>query len=282
MQGTIAQIVALTTWGNAAIGAASVCGDWSLYPNNSTFAFCENVRFVDLNRKGNGWDEGPHSADPVEWFNRLKNEGVHGLRMSYRPSGDNHSAGANVPDRMLVAFVRGGGRWLIEAVKPKCSDYWEARWDIGDRERSDRRIWRVTYGRIAKNCESSRNQEPEAEELKNRLARNLAAIAEFAHSHKQENFAKAFKSGLSRLCSPDPFVGVYHVDIAPPKFLPQYADQLLATAQAAWVFGGMGSWNDLGFDGDEQTKYERLSEELYQLLNRAIVVAANSSFRKSQ
>jgi hypothetical protein len=43
------------------------------------------------------------------------------------------------------------------------------------------------------------------------------------------------------------------------------------------VFGGMGSWNDQGFDADTQLRYEALSEKLYQLLNRAIVVAANSS-----
>lgn len=28
--------------------------------------------------------------------------------------------------------------------------------------------------------------------------------------------------------------------------------KLIAAAQASWVFGGMGSLNDLGFDGDDQ------------------------------
>ncbi len=43
------------------------------------------------------------------------------------------------------------------------------------------------------------------------------------------------------------------------------------------VFGGMGSWNDIGFEGDDQVLYDRLSEDLYRLLNVAIVAAANAS-----
>lgn len=247
------------------------------YPVNSTFGFCDDVSFVDLNRNLNDRDEGVYASDPIAWFNRLMDEGVYRLQMSYSPSGDKNAAMANIPDRMLVGLVGGGGRWLIETMKPEWSDYWEARWDIGDRERSDRRIWRVTYGRVARNVKSSQDRKTDIEQLKSRLGESLAEVAKFARSHKLEGFAKAFESGLSRLSSSAPYLGVYHADIAPSKFLPQWADQLLGAAQTAWVFGGMGSWNDLRFEGEDQTKYDRLSEELYQLFNRAIVVAANSS-----
>ncbi|MCC6989411.1 MAG: hypothetical protein IT181_10455 [Acidobacteria bacterium] len=52
--------------------------------------------------------------------------------------------------------------------------------------------------------------------------------------------------------------------------------RLLAAARAAWVFGGMGSWNDQGFEGETQAQYEQLSDDLYRLLNTAIVTAANA------
>ncbi len=52
---------------------------------------------------------------------------------------------------------------------------------------------------------------------------------------------------------------------------------MLAACQKAWVFGGMGSWNDMGFDGEDQKDYVRLSEALFQALNAAIVAAANAS-----
>jgi hypothetical protein len=66
-------------------------------------------------------------------------------------------------------------------------------------------------------------------------------------------------------------------ELAPDSSLPPSAAQLLSTVQAAWVFGGMGSWNDLGFDGEDQKLYEHLSDELYQLLNAAIIAAVNAS-----
>jgi hypothetical protein len=39
----------------------------------------------------------------------------------------------------------------------------------------------------------------------------------------------------------------------------------------------MGAWNDQSFKGEAKALYEQLSENLYQLLNSAIVAAANSS-----
>jgi hypothetical protein len=59
--------------------------------------------------------------------------------------------------------------------------------------------------------------------------------------------------------------------------MPLEAKQLLASAQAAWVFGGMGSWNDLGFDGSDQQEYTALSDELFLLLNQALGVTVNTT-----
>lgn len=39
----------------------------------------------------------------------------------------------------------------------------------------------------------------------------------------------------------------------------------------------MGSWNDQGFEGETHAEYERLSDDVYRLLNTAIVTAANAA-----
>ena len=70
-------------------------------------------------------------------------------------------------------------------------------------------------------------------------------------------------------------------DLARGGRLPLDARQILGAAQAAWVFGGMGSWNDLGFEGHAQDEYTALSDELFSLLNQAICEAANSGFAAS-
>ena len=53
--------------------------------------------------------------------------------------------------------------------------------------------------------------------------------------------------------------------------------RLLDACQSAWVFGGMGSWNDMAFDGEVQVEYDRTSEQLFLALNEVILAAANAS-----
>lgn len=278
MQGTITQVIALTIWGNAALRESVFLDGVSFYPSNSTFVFCEYVKFVDLRGQGTTWKQTPYADDPINWFRRIKHEGTYTLRMVYEPSKGEAVGNQKIPERLLVGFVGGGGHWLIEAVKPTVSDYWEARWEVGDRNRNDQKIWRVTYGRtVADGPSLQSGASVSAEEIKEQLIAHLPKIAEFARVHNEEGFAKAFDSALTRLVSSHPLEGLYHADIAPQNFLSEVSEQILGAAQAAWVFGGMGSWNDMEFDGEDQVQYEVLSEELYRLLNAAIVVAANSS-----
>jgi hypothetical protein len=271
MQGTIAQIVALTAYGNYFLQgvAGSRLKEFSLA--SGSFQFCEFVKFTDLKLDASQREELPYAESPPEWFKELKAEGMRGVRMMYGSSGRNEPA-----DRMLVGFVGGGGRWLVEVYGDERSEYWESRWQLGDRSRKDRKIWRVTYVRILKTkpAESNPNEDPEA--LKLELKNVLKEIAEFSRSQKLDNFTDAFNAGLAKLDSKTPLESTYLKDIAPDEFLPLSAKQLLGVAETAWVFGGMGSWNDMGFEGQTQTQYEKVSEKLYQLLNRAIVAAANS------
>lgn len=273
MQGTIAQIVALTAFGNAFLADVPGAYRADFYPTNSTFVFCKEVKFVDLKRDGDKWRESPYADNPDTFFRRLKSEGYKGFRLSYGPSGEKAA-----PDRMLVGFVGGGGRWLLEAIGPRGSDIWEARWAVGNQNDPDRKIWHVTYGRLASGVRTENSQQSQLEQLKVRLSTNLVSIADFSRRQKLDGFTRRFEAGLAQIGADEPLKSVYHSDIAPKGLLPKSAYQLLFAAQAAWVFGGMGSWNDLGFQGQDQETYDKLSEELYQLLNAAIVQATNTSF----
>jgi hypothetical protein len=68
----------------------------------------------------------------------------------------------------------------------------------------------------------------------------------------------------------------YHKDLVVEGAAPSLAKALLDAAQSAWVFGGMGSWNDLGFEGADQAEYDRVSQQLFTVLNETIQVAANA------
>lgn len=272
MQGTIAQIIALTVHGNFILQKGSSFDSADFENQNSTFKFCESVAFMQRvpgiwTRKQSFFAPTPH-----EWFELLRSEGVRGLRMSYGSPGEKR-----VADRMLVGFIGGGGKWLIESRRPSSSDFWEARWQLGDRDRKDKKTWRVSYLRVLAKKHSTQAPPEDLESLQLELKQCLEEIAQFSRSQNLDWFTKAFESGISRLESSDPLAETYHPDIAPPGFLSVAANQLLGSAQAAWVFGGMGSWNDQSFEGQAQARYEQLSEKLYQLLNRVIVAASNSS-----
>jgi len=198
MQGTIAQVIALTTYGNAFVVGAPAYDVSSFYPTNSTFIFCEYVRFVYLRQKGDTL-EVAYADNPPMWFARMKKDGVYAIRMIYGPTEGKKLGDKQIADRKLVGFVGGGGRWLIETITHNGSDFWAARWEVGDQNRADRRIWRVTYGRIASNRPTLERQAIELYELKARLADNLAAIGNFARMRKLEGFAKAFDAGLAQL-----------------------------------------------------------------------------------
>lgn len=258
MQGHFAQQIAITTYGNAFLAGATGVEWETFYPSNDTFTFCEYVRFVDRTPENSGQQATAYADDPLRWFERLAHTGVSRLRLGCgRIEGEPLS------------------RWFIETTKANESDFWDSRWDVGDQARPDQRIWRVTYGRVAVDQPPFPAPRIDATELKDRFAANLLAIGEFARRHRLDMFAKPFTSALAALNGERSDWKGY--DLAPPSFLPPYAENLLAAAQWAWVFGGMGSWNDMSFEGDDSKDYARLTQELYQAVNEAVVVAANAT-----
>ena len=51
----------------------------------------------------------------------------------------------------------------------------------------------------------------------------------------------------------------------------------MAAACKAYVFGGMGPWNDMSFDGDAGVEYDAVTRSLHQAVMTAIDVAANDA-----
>jgi hypothetical protein len=106
----------------------------------------------------------------------------------------------------------------------------------------------------------------------------LSKLEDFAIQQHLTAFAGSFRQAIGCLGAKSPLTTVYHSDIAPSTRVSREARQLLAAAQAAWVFGGMGSWNDLTFEGQADADYKLLSEKLFSLLMQALTEAANDGF----
>ena len=143
MNSSIAQIVALTCYGNAFLSGRKVA---SFFPQNSTCNFCDRINFVTIKKSFfKKIKEKEVAATPDNWFVHLKASGAKGICLSQTPQND-----PNIPDRMAEAFVGCGGIWAMEALFPRDkSEYWEARWEVSNRNALDKRSWRVTYSRIS-------------------------------------------------------------------------------------------------------------------------------------
>ncbi|WP_034618672.1 hypothetical protein [Chitinibacter tainanensis] len=270
MQTTIAQMIALTSWGNALLqGRIAQSSDF--YPGNSTFQFCAEVAFYALDPATGSWPSQPLARDPLAWLQQQADAGVEKFSLSYWPSG--HTAEHTTSDRMAVGFVGGGGRWLLLAHFADGVDVWEARWEVGERQRADRKIWQVRYGQIARRVSAPASEVLALPKLRALLANQLTALTTFASEQKELGFAKTFARALDDLNTAA--ARLESSDLTPPGALNLSAQQLLAATETAWVFGGMGSWNDVGFAGAEYDSYSQLSDELFVLLTQALVLVAN-------
>ncbi len=109
-------------------------------------------------------------------------------------------------------------------------------------------------------------------EIKEKLGESLNNISEFAEDSGLTDWHTVFKKALSKLTSNEPGQDYYNPKIHPDNY-PLFSRQLLFAACCAWVFDGMGSWNDT-LNSTEQ--YDRVSEDLYDSIIQAIIAVVNS------
>jgi hypothetical protein len=275
MNGPIAQIVALTIYGNAVLTGHSIP---KFFPDNSTCKFCDEIAFAELGKSLFGKiRESRIAASPDEWFSYLRKKGARGVRLLRKAQND-----ARISDRMSAGFVGGGGTWMIEVILAKGrSEYWVARWEVWNKNAPEQRIWRVTYGR-ADQGSTTNSPAPDLLHLKQRFLTRLQAIRSFSVKEKCDPFTASFDKALDTISAHGLELHGYHRDLSPAGFLQADAVVMLDAAQSSYVFGGMGTWNDMGFAKETQKEYEQVSEDLFRALNEVIVAATNTSYYRGR
>ncbi len=126
-------------------------------------------------------------------------------------------------------------------------------------------------------CDLRQHQSRTWSPLGGRFRSALADIHQFSERQNCGGFTAGFSKAIETLDSGGEKRHGYHQDLAPDGCLPPLAMRLLDACQSAWVFGGMGSWNDMAFDGEVQVEYDRTSKQLFLILNEVIQAAANAS-----
>jgi hypothetical protein len=264
MQETIAQALGLAMHGNAFLRGMDIGAFW---PEATFFGYCRSVRFVAADDALVGGPERLVADDPRAWLRSLQTR-CHGLRVRVARRGP-----AEVGDRMTVGFVDGGSRWLIEEIGGVRPLSWSGDWSFADRSVQDGQIWSVTYCAVP--AGSASEEPPRLDVVEQDLRGSLQAIARFADgigSHFADSFRKALACLDGEACESH-----YHPDLAPPGLLSRQAERILAACDAGWVFGGMGSWNDGAYAGEDADVGDPLSQGLFDGLQAALAGVAGST-----
>lgn len=269
MNGTILQMLALCCYANATVRGRRVPEPM---PKSSVCDFCEYVRFVRPTRTLFGRiKDRTFASTPQDWLGTLLRDGVVRVRLGCAAGND-----PSVADRMLAAFIGGGGTWYLELVLADSqSNFLVADWQVHNQHAPDRRIWRTTYKQVP-GASTNVPAIPLAHATDN-LQAALHDIADFAQRQSLTNWHANFMSALDAFDASKPPRYDNCADLAPPGTLTLDARMLLDACQRAWVFGGMGSWNDMFFTGPIQSDYERVSEQLYESVVAGLIAGANAS-----
>jgi hypothetical protein len=269
MQTTILRSIALVVVGNAALGGRDVSGFW---PGAALWRHYKHTDFL-IARGGDEYI--PVAPDPLTWFAKLSAMGCKGLRLHTAPMQQREGIGPQ-KERMLVGMVGGGPRWLIEAVQPARAEIWEGFDRLGDRNDPEQRIWRGAYlmlGATERQDDTDRDIAGADADVRSALIAIEALARDIPGAPFAETFANAIDT-LDGVAPADP-----SLDFLTLTDLGADERRLLAAAVQGWVFGAMGSWNDVGVSDELSARYEQTSEALFLALQRAAIAVANASYR---
>ena len=212
------------------------------------------------------------AESPVDWFNLLKKDKCTKLRLFYQPTKNQSMA----PDHKMTGFAGGGGSWFMEAVYSNYSNYWASRWEAANKGATDKRIWSVSYGQTS--TKQASNSVPAfVLSARNTLIESLSEIITFCEEFKLSKWTAVFENAREQVHNPKPGTNFPNPAWVAPGIHSHTALQLLYAADSARVFDGQGSWNDQVFEDKEVNgRYERLSTQLYNAINGAIMAAVNN------
>lgn len=268
MQLPILRALALVAVGNAALAGRDASGFW---PGDPIFKYTKSLDFMTPRESG---PLARAAAGPISWFGKLQKRECRGLRLHTSPMRQDQKLG-HIDERLLVGMVGGGPRWLIEAVYADHSELWEGFDRVGDQKAPDKKIWLTAYVLLG-DAESAHHIDADVAAASVDLRDALLAIEDLARQIPGAPFADAFVAARAALDGQD---SSYPVEFLRFTELTPAAANMLKAAGRSWVFGAMGSWNDVAVGADLKPRYEEASKALFAALQRAVLVVANSTYR---
>lgn len=271
MQGNTAQALALTCVGNAALRGRDASNFW---PGADVFKHSKRCEFRDVSRGGDVLV----AVDPSAWFAMLRGK-YRGLRLHTAPRPRGPQQSIPIEERESVGFAGGGPAWLIEVVGETNSVLWQGFDRLGDRDDPDQKIRLTAYLRRgeSQSLDATVVSLPlMAAELDAALADAQAFAVEMKRDMPELAWGAVFSEARAALNADNPIPPYYALDAFTDLSLEQR--RLWLCCVQGWVFGGMGSWNDMVPEEAHAAGYERISERLFRALCDGVCALANSTY----
>ena len=189
----------------------------------------------------------------------------------YEPVGYNNG----LEERNTAGFIGGGGKWILLTTNENGTSDWTSYWDVIDKNNPNNKIWGVKYIQTGNQFLCNEDDEKFIDTFYNALE----SIYNFTVAKNNSAFASYFKNAMTTLDSHGKELFGYHKDLVPNCY--KNIEYLLDACQSAWLFGGMGSWNDVYFeDCDIFEEYKTVSQNLYSSLITTVIQSVNSVVEK--
>jgi len=259
----LAQIIVLIAYGNEYL---SLPGRDSreLFPSHSTFQYVSDVSF----QKGKTLDPLVRSEiiakNTVGWFSHREIDGIKYLKLDLLNLD-------HLPPPYATSLFTAGGAWVIQTDQGKC---WQFNWSFINQGSRQARLWKVEYWE--RDNIPVINDFSDMETAYRDLENALVDAQDFSERRKF-GWEKWFGKALQLLHNPSPVLPFY-ADLLPPTLRNIKVRQLLAGALQAWVFGGLGSWNDMYItDHSVEQEYQQISKNLYGAVIQSVGAVTNST-----
>jgi hypothetical protein len=276
VQGELAQLVALAAHGSAYLTGPAEAQAPELYPSSTVFQFTNAVEFQRAT-----WRFGVLPTRTIvaqacaPWFADLRQRGATALRLA---RGRSVPRNRQLPPYIEAGFSNGLDAGVVAHFSNGKRELWSGRSAVTMDQHPERRIWSVQFRGRSTRARLTEGPPPDA--AQRRLDAALqGAIALVAGRMHFNDWERIFRGALAQLTASAPEVP-YYVDLLPSKGYGLQSRRLLAAASGAWVFGGMGTWNDVAIDDVES--YRAVTAELFEGVMDAVLAATNSHGKEAR
>lgn len=224
--------------------------DPTAYENKVEFLFLPNIRQSGIFNRT--------ASNAEKWYKYLVKKGMRDIKL-VMPT--------EVKDRRVLGFANTSQSSIICYFKNSEITAFDPRWEFDQK----RKMWNILYTErlllipFVKPC---------GEDNSDAFRELLIEIEDLAERIGCSGFAKIFKRALNILNGEESPMSKLPLPKIPEKYLP-----LFCAADAADVFGAMGSWNDsppfMAHEKGLDKEYDELSARLLKNIRLAVFYAIN-------